>query len=226
MLTIDDIRRERTVKGLRNFVDSVLASLTSTDKGSRQLQFGNGPIKRLKEEVCPALRFAERYFPGREMSLSFPADNGPFDAILRGFPSAKKCIQLQITTAAFSYKEHLRLEALQGNGAGPGFGPVWRDSDGQIQATHKIYMTQEAIDDSVNILRERICRKQFHQGMWLLIDFNDEALVGSDAAIDKVVSACTEMVKDTQFSAVFIVGTTNVQPLCRLIHGGVADSVA
>jgi hypothetical protein len=62
-VTWDDLRRELSIPEWRAWTRETLAELAATEAGREYMRFTKGPIKRLKEEVVPTLRFAERHFP-------------------------------------------------------------------------------------------------------------------------------------------------------------------
>jgi hypothetical protein len=70
-IRIEDLRRELTVDAWWTCLRAGLSQLKSTDEGREYMRFEKGPVKRLKEEIAPCLRFAERYFGHRNALLRF-----------------------------------------------------------------------------------------------------------------------------------------------------------
>jgi hypothetical protein len=67
----EELSREMTVSEWWTFVRSVFADLRTSDEGREYMRFHKGPVKRLKEEIVPTLRFAERQFPNETIRLRF-----------------------------------------------------------------------------------------------------------------------------------------------------------
>ena len=76
-VTWDDLRRELSIPEWWAWTRETLAELAATEAGREYMRFTKGPIKRLKEEVVPTLRFDERHFPNELLLASFPATDQP-----------------------------------------------------------------------------------------------------------------------------------------------------
>src|SRR4029077_3361761 len=118
-----------------------------------------GPIKRLKEEIVPTLRFAERYFTGRDLLASFPISDqhGSPDALIR-FPGSPNQVPVQ-ATCDWTYQDEQCLWKVHREGY----------SVGRMYTLEGIVVGISAI-----LLAAKMAHGRYDPSTWLLVHINDE----------------------------------------------------
>jgi hypothetical protein len=203
-VTCDDLRRELSIPEWRAWTDKTLAELAATDAGREYLRFEKGPIKRLKEEVVPTLRFAERHFPNHELLASFPASDEPGspDALIR-LASSSVQLPLQVT-CDWTHEDEQRLQTNHQDGA------TWR-----------FYSLEGTTAEQSNLIARRLTRKRKHggyaRGTWLLVHTNDEGWPFE--ALPDVLNAAIAAASGLPFAATFLVGSSDEKRICELLDG-------
>jgi hypothetical protein len=222
-VTLDELRREIPMSQWQVWVRETLAELRATDEGRNYMRFHKGPVKRLKEEVMPTLRFAERQFAGRDLLLTFPADDAPgsADALIRSsacFPH----VPVQVT-CDWTHEDEQRLLILHRDGHVHGSGEVYK-VNGRLETEGRAYSTQEVEAEVSALIESRLAAKAAHggypNGTWLLVHINDErwppeALPG---ILERARTSTTA--KSSPFAATYLIGSSDEKSICALLSGG------
>jgi hypothetical protein len=168
------------------------------------MRFHKGPIKRLKEEVVPTLRFAERHFPGRDLLASFPASNqhGSPDALIR---AAGSSIQVPVqVTCDWTYEDEQRLRSLHRDGF-----------------NSRLYSLEEVTAEVSALIADRLAAKAAHSSYapdtWLLLHINDERW--PPEGLPDILSQAKTAAAASPFSATSIVGSSDEKRICALLAG-------
>jgi hypothetical protein len=201
----DDLRREFRVSEWWAWTHELLADLRGSNEGREYMRFQKGPIKRLKEEVVPTLRFAERHFPDRDLLASFPASDQPGspDALIRAACSRIR-VPLQVT-CDWTYEDEQRLRKAHRDGYSVG----------------RMYSLEGIIIEISTIIADRLAAKTAHGGYdpstWLLVHINDERW--PPEALPGILAAAKAAAASSPFAATFLVGSSDEKRICVLLNG-------
>jgi hypothetical protein len=219
-VTCDDLRRELKVSEWWAWTRETLADLRATDEGREYMRFHKGPIKRLKEEVVPTLRFAERHFPHRDLLASFPASDQPGspDALIR---AATSSIQVPVqVTCDWTYEDEQRLRILHRDGSVVGGGAIEK-INGRLETSGRAYALEEIAAEVSRLIAARLAAKVKHggyaAGTWLLVHVNDERW--PPEALPDVLSQAQAAATASPFAATFLIGSSDEKRICALLHG-------
>jgi len=186
------------------WIRELLADLAGNEAGRKYMRFHKGPIKRLKEEVVPTLRFAERHFPGRDLLASFPASNqhGSPDALIR---AAGSSIQVPVqVTCDWTYEDEQRLRSLHRDGF-----------------NSRLYSLEEVTAEVSALIADRLAAKAAHSSYapdtWLLLHINDERW--PPEGLPDILSQAKTAAAASPFSATSIVGSSDEKRICALLAG-------
>jgi hypothetical protein len=186
------------------WIRELLADLAGNEAGRKYMRFHKGPIKRLKEEVVPTLRFAERHFPGRDLLASFPASNqhGSPDALIR---AAGSSIQVPVqVTCDWTYEDEQRLRSLHRDGF-----------------NSRLYSLEVVTAEVSALIADRLAAKAAHSSYapdtWLLLHINDERW--PPEGLPDILSQAKTAAAASPFSATFIVGSSDEKRICALLAG-------
>jgi hypothetical protein len=222
-VTCNDLRRELRVSDWWIWTREILADLRVTDDGREYMRFHKGPVKRLKEEVVPTLRFAERHFPDRDLLASFPASDQPGspDALIRASGSS---IQVPIqVTCDWTYEDEQRLRIVHRDGFVHGSGPVHKVK-GRLETAGRAYSLEEVTAEVSALIAARIAAKAarggYSAGIWLLVHINDERW--PPEALSGVLTQARAAAATSPFAATFLIGSTDEKRICALLQGAPA----
>jgi hypothetical protein len=207
-ITCDELRRELPISEWWAWARTVLAELRATDEGRAYIRFRKGPVKRLREEVIPTLRFAERQFAGRDLLATFPATAGPAspDALLRSSTSSIH-VPIQVT-CDWTYDDEKRLQTMHRIG--------W--ASGGVYSIEKV---QAEVSASIaKLLAAKAAHGGYAENTWLLVHINDERW--PPEALPVVVGRAKAAAAGLPFDATFLVGSSDEKRICELIDGGPA----
>lgn len=219
-ITFEELRRELPISVWRAWVRAKLGELRKTDAGREYMRFDKGAVNRLKEEVLPTLRFAERRFAGDDILATFPAsdDLGSADALLRRSDSSAN-VPIQVT-CDWTRKDEQRLLILHRDGVVHGSGPI-RKIGGRLETSGRAYSTQQVEDEVSALVARRLAAKAGHAGYtpgtWLLVHINDERW--PPEALDTIVARAKSAAAGSQFAATFLVGSSDEKLICTLLSG-------
>ena len=191
-----------------------------TDEGRKYMRFRKGPVKRLKEEVIPTLRFAERQFAGRDLLATFPAtdDPGSADALIRS-STISAYVPIQVT-CDWTKEDEQRLQILHRDGMVPGGGAI-RKIDGRLETAGCAYSLEEITAKVSNLVTNRLAAKAAHGGYtkatWLLVHINDERW--PPEALPAVLEQAKITAAGCPFAATFLVGSSDEKRICALLDG-------
>lgn len=126
-LSIDSIRKGRTLAGLQFWIKQVLKFYNANEESRNRFRLDNSqPFKKFREEVLSVASFLERLSVDENLCVIFPADNLPLDAIV--FRNKNDALmRLEAVTAVDGYDNRLRMELLTLAGNAPGHGPIVRE---------------------------------------------------------------------------------------------------
>jgi predicted nucleic acid-binding protein len=167
------------------------------------MRFTKGPIKRLKEEVVPTLRFAERHFPNELLLASFPATDQPGspDALIR-LASSSVQLPLQVT-CDWTYEDEQRLRTVHQRGS-----------------VFRVYSLEKVAAEVSGLIAKRLARKGAHggaPGTWLVVHINDEHW--PPEALPDVLNEARAAASGLPFQATFLVGSSDEKRICDLLDG-------
>jgi hypothetical protein len=159
------------------------------------VRFTKDAVKRLREEVMPTLRFAERQFAGRDLLVKFPADNGPADALIRS-PTSSEYVPIQVT-CDWTYDDEKSLRIMQQQGWSPTC----------------VFSIEEVSD----LIAGRIAAKAGHSAKdTLLVHINDERWPPDE--LQRVIAQAKAAAAGS-FAATFLVGSSEEKRICELLDG-------
>jgi hypothetical protein len=220
-VTYADLRRELTVQEWWEWARSTFAELKASDEDRRYMRFNKGPMKRLKEEVIPTLRLADRQFPDRDdLLISFPAndDPGSADAMI-GIRGASTRIPVQVT-CDWTYEDEARLRILERDGLVHGWGEI-RKVNGQFETQGQAYSIEQVVDSISGLILNRLTAKATHGGYakdtWLLVHINDERW--PPEALPDILERVGVAALASPFAATFLIGSTEEKRICALLSG-------
>jgi hypothetical protein len=195
-ITYDELRRELPISEWLTWSRERLAELGATDEGKQYVRFTKDAVKRLREEVMPTLRFAERQFAGRDLLVKFPADNGPADALIRS-PTSSEYVPIQVT-CDWTYDDEKSLRIMQQQGWSPTC----------------VFSIEEVSD----LIAGRIAAKAGHSAKdaWLLVHINDERWPPDE--LQRVIAQAKAAAAGS-FAATFLVGSSEEKRICELLDG-------
>jgi hypothetical protein len=217
---LEDLRRELTVADWWDWVRSTYAELKKTDEGREYMRFSKGPIKRLKEEVVPTLRLAERQFPARQLLVTFPAEDTPGspDALIRSSRTSGQ-VPIQVT-CDWGYDDERRLHIMHRDGFVAGSGSIHKVND-RLETKGRAYSIEEVVSEFSLVIANRIAAKAAHSGYdpstWLVVHINDERL--PPEGLGEVLSNARTAAAGSPFSATFLVGSSDEKRICAVLDG-------
>jgi hypothetical protein len=217
-ITCDELRRELPISEWWAWARKALAELRATDEGKKYMRFRKGPVKRFKEEVIPTLRFAERRFAGRDLLATFPANDGPADALIRSSTSSAY-VPIQVT-CDWTHEDEQRLQIFHRDGMVLGGGAI-RKVDGRLETAGRAYSIEESqseVSASVaSLLAKKATRAGYAKGTWLLVHINDEWW--PPEALSAVLEHAKAAAAGSPFAATFLVGSSDEKRICALLKG-------
>jgi hypothetical protein len=219
-VTFDDLRRELHVTEWRAWIDKVLAELRPTDEGREYMRFNKGPIKRLKEEVIPTLRFLEREFAGRDPLATFPAMDTPgsADALVRNSTGSNH-VPIQVT-CDWTHEDEQRLQILHRDGVVQGSGPI-KKVKGRLETTGRAYSLEEIQSEVSTLVARRLTAKAtrgaYAKNTWLLLHINDERW--PPEALPSIVAQAKSVATGLPFAATYLIGSSDEKCICVLLGG-------
>lgn len=223
--TLEDLRLPRSCDGLERWVANIIKAIPDSDEGREWIRLDDRVGKRLREEVFPFRVFARSVLAGRDVRISFPADNGTCDVLVdlheNGNP---RQIRIEIVNAINGRDEKLRMEHLTRAGTVSVFGEIEKVKLGPGKHNYKIEVQPAAArrDDIVrksgelvSAVVDRKLRNAYPAGTWLVISFDPIALPRPED-YELMAAIAQERAKNSKFERVYLVGDS-ASNFCRQV---------
>ena len=222
IVTVQALRRSRSLHELREWVDAVQRLLHSTKENRARARLPKGALKNFCEEVVPALVCLEHEFANTTVRVVFPA-GGADDAVVTTDDTPRREISLQVVSGFRNAEFAHRMEMLSARGHAPGFGSILKTLDRKAKvARYDVELLairrEKRVAAAVVLMEARLLKKArlgYSHALWLIVDADAAHFEQGD--MDTLFSRATSAVSTSPFERVYIVNTSSPRA-CRRIH--------
>jgi len=223
--TLDELRQPRSYDEFEIWVEDVLKGIMDSDAAKEWIRLDDRLGKRFREEVFPFRVFARSVLVGKEVRISFPADNGDCDVLaeLRENGTLRQ-LRVEIVNAMDGRDEKLRMEQLTRTGTVHVFGEIQKIKQGpgkfnyiikeEPAAARREDITQKSGQLVAAAIDQKI-RKAYPAGTWLIVSFDPIPLPRPED-YELMVKIAGERAKDSGFDRVYLVGDS-ASGFCRQV---------
>lgn len=223
-VTLEELRQPRSYDEFETWVGSIIKAIPDSDAAREWIRLDDRLGKRLREEVFPFRVFARSVLAGKDVQISFPADNGAYDALIDLTENGKRRqIPVEIVNAMDGREEKLQMEHLTREGTvSSGEIRKVKRGPGKRNYTTEVEPAAARHEDTVQKFRQRVLAaiagkrlNRYPAGTWLVISFNPIALSRSED-YELMAAIAQEHAKDSAFERVYLVGDSTLG-FCRQV---------
>ncbi|MGH6975028.1 MAG: hypothetical protein ACRED7_07750 [Stellaceae bacterium] len=224
-VTVEELRQSRTYEEFEAWVDCIIKTIPDSNEAREWIRLDDRLGKRLREEVFPFRVFARSIFVGKDISISFPADNGSCDVLVKlREGSEHRRIRIEIVNALDGRDEKLRMEHLTREGTVTVYGDIRKVKLGPgkrnylIEQTPAMARREDIVQKSKQLVAAAVDRKirnEYPAGTWLIVAFDPIPLPRPEDYELMAEIAC-ERARNSGFECVYLVGDS-ASGFCRQV---------
>ena len=217
--------RARSYDEFEIWVEGVVKGIKDSAAAVEWIRLDDRLGKRFREEVFPFRVFARSVLAGKDVRISFPADNGNCDVLaeLRENSTLRQ-LRVEIVNAMDGRDEKLRMEQLTRTGTVHVFGKIQKVKRGPGKSNYIIKGEPAAArredivqkyGELVTAAVDRKIRNAYPAGTWLIVSFDPIPLPRPED-YELMVRIAGRRAKDSGFERVYLVGDS-ASRFCRQV---------
>ncbi len=214
-VTLDQLRQSRSYDEFETWVEGVRKGIEGNTAAVEWARLDDRLGKRFREEILPFRVFARSVLAGKDVRISFPADNGNYDVLAELRENgALRQLRVEIVNAMDGRDEKLRMEKLTRTGTVHVYGEIDKVKLGPGKSNYTIkeepaMARREDINkksgELIAAAVDRKNRNSYPDGTWLLVVF-DPLRIPHTEDYELMANIAGECAKGSVFERVYLVG--------------------